>query len=68
MSTAKEMSAEKETLRRVQDALFHLRKGLAPFVEARMKTVHGASWLHYASRPPALALTTRSTPTACSRP
>lgn len=44
------MSAEKETLRRVQDGLFHLQKGLTPFVEARMKAVHGANWLHYASR------------------
>ena len=30
-------AAEKETLQRVQDGLFHLRKGLSPFVEARMK-------------------------------
>ena len=44
------MSAEKETLRRVQDGLFHLRKGLTPFVEARLKAVHGANWAHYASR------------------
>ncbi len=44
------MSTEKETLRRVQDALFHVRKGLTPFVEARMTKVHGARWLHYASR------------------
>ncbi|MES0020203.1 DUF499 domain-containing protein [Mesorhizobium sp. M0036] len=44
------MSAEKETLQRVQGGLFHLQKGLAPFVEARMKTVHGSTWLHYASR------------------
>lgn len=44
------MSAEKETLQRVQGGLFHLQKGLTPFVEARMKTVHGANWLHYASR------------------
>src|SRR5437870_387623 len=44
------MSAEKETLRRIQDGLFHLQKGLTPFVEARMKTVHGASWPNYASR------------------
>ena len=28
------MSAEKETLRRVQDGLFHLQKGLTPFVSA----------------------------------
>jgi len=35
------MSDEKETLRRVTDGLFHLRKGLAPFVEARMKQRHG---------------------------
>lgn len=44
------MSAEKETLQRVQGGLFHLQRGLAPFVEARMKVVHGANWLHYASR------------------
>lgn len=44
------MSAEKETLRRVQDGLFHLQKGLAPFVEARMRGKHGANWLNYASR------------------
>ena len=44
------MTAEKETLRRVQDGLFHLQKGLTPFVEARMKTAHGTNWLHYASR------------------
>ena len=44
------MSAEKEILQRVQGGLFHLQKGLTPFVEARMKTVHGTNWLHYASR------------------
>jgi predicted AAA+ superfamily ATPase len=44
------MSGEKETLRRVQDGLFHLQRGLTPFVEARMKAVHGQAWLHYASR------------------
>src|SRR3984885_9976981 len=44
------MSAEKETLRRVQDGLFHLTKGLTPFVSARMKAIHGERWLHYASR------------------
>jgi hypothetical protein len=44
------MSAEKETLQRVQGGLFHLQKGLTPFVEARMKAIHGANWLHYASR------------------
>ena len=44
------MSAEKETLRRVQDGLFHLTKGLTPFVSARMKAVHGERWLHFASR------------------
>lgn len=44
------MIAEKETLRRVQDGLFHLQKGLTLFVEARMKARHGASWLQYASR------------------
>ncbi|TIS54880.1 MAG: ATP-binding protein [Mesorhizobium sp.] len=44
------MSAEKETLQRVQGGLFHLQRGLAPFVETRMKAIHGATWLHYASR------------------
>jgi predicted AAA+ superfamily ATPase len=44
------MSAEKETLRRVQDGLFHLRKGLTPFVEVRMKKARGPQWLRYASR------------------
>jgi hypothetical protein len=44
------MSTEKETLQRVQGGLYHLRRGLGPFVEARMKARHGASWLHYASR------------------
>jgi Swt1-like HEPN len=44
------MSAEKETLQRVQGGLYHLQKGLTPFVEARMKLTHGASWLNYASR------------------
>jgi hypothetical protein len=44
------MSTEKETLRRVNDGLFHLRKGLAQFVEARMTKVRGPHWLRYASR------------------
>ncbi|WP_202913508.1 DUF499 domain-containing protein [Acuticoccus sediminis] len=44
------MSTEKETLQRVQGGLFHLRRGLGPFVEARMKAKHGVTWLHYASR------------------
>jgi hypothetical protein len=44
------MSAEKETLRRVQDGLFHLQKGLTPFVGERMKAIHGERWLHFASR------------------
>lgn len=43
-------NTEKETLRRVQDALFHLRKGLAPFVAARMSRARGADWLRLASR------------------
>ena len=44
------MSSEKETLQRVQGGLYHLRRGLTPFVEARMKARHGANWLGYASR------------------
>ncbi len=44
------MSTEKETLQRVQGGLFHLRRGLGPFVESRMKGRHGANWQQYASR------------------
>jgi hypothetical protein len=44
------MTTEKETLQRVQGGLYHLRRGLSPFVEARMKARQGANWLHYASR------------------
>jgi hypothetical protein len=44
------MTVEKETLQRVQGALYHLRRGLTPFVEVRMKTSRGANWLNYASR------------------
>ena len=46
------MSAEtdKATLRRVQDGLFHLQKGLTSFVTALMRKQHGERWLHYASR------------------
>ena len=44
------MSTEKDTLRRIQDGLFHLTKGVSPFVEARMKAVHGDRWLHHTSR------------------
>jgi hypothetical protein len=44
------MSAEKETLQRVQGGLYHLRRGIAAFVETRMKARHGDKWLHHASR------------------
>jgi len=44
------MTADKDNLRRVQDGLYHLQRGLSPFVEARMKGKHGPNWLHYASR------------------
>lgn len=44
------MSTDKETLQRIQGALYHLRRGLSPFVEARMKARHGAQWAAYASR------------------
>jgi hypothetical protein len=49
MNTAP-LNTEKATLQRVQGALYHLRRGLAPFVETRMKARHGAQWLAYASR------------------
>lgn len=42
--------SERETLRRVQDGLFPLRKKLAPLVEARMKRARGQDWLRLASR------------------
>jgi hypothetical protein len=44
------IKSEKETLQRVQGALYHLRCGLAPFVEMRMKARHGAQWLSFAGR------------------
>ena len=44
------MNGEREALQRVQGALYHLRRGLAPFVEARMKARHGAQWAVYATR------------------
>src|SRR5258708_29867551 len=44
------MSAEKETLQRVQGGLYHHQKGITPLNEARMKLAHGANWLSYASR------------------
>ena len=44
------MSTEKETLQRVQAGLYHLRRGLTPFVEGWMRKKHGNRWLHYASR------------------
>ncbi|HQT74814.1 MAG TPA: DUF499 domain-containing protein [Acidiphilium sp.] len=44
------MSTEKETLQRVQAALYHLRRGLSPFVETRMKGRYGEQWLANASR------------------
>jgi hypothetical protein len=44
------MNTEKQTLQRVQGALYHLRRGLAPYVERRMRARHGAQWPVYASR------------------
>ena len=44
------MSAEDVTARRVEDALKALRRGLTPFVEARMKGKHGDDWRKLASR------------------
>lgn len=44
------MKAEKERLQRVRGGLDHLRDGLTPFVEARMKAKHGADWEKLASR------------------
>lgn len=45
------MTAEKDTLRRVQDGLnHHLHPALAAFVSGNMKAHYGQNWLHYASR------------------
>jgi len=44
------MTSEKETLQRVQGGLYHLQRGLARFVEERMRAVHGDAWLTRASR------------------
>jgi hypothetical protein len=44
------MTTEKEALQRVQGALYHLRRGLGPFIEAQMRTKHGPQWQVYASR------------------
>lgn len=40
----------KQSLRHVQDGLYHLHNGLSPFVQARMQKAHGPSWPRYASR------------------
>lgn len=44
------MSSADDTARRVEDALKILRRGLTPFVEARMKAKHGDDWRKLASR------------------
>lgn len=44
------MNTDKEALQRVQGGLYHLRQGLAPFVEARMKARYKEQWRNYASR------------------
>lgn len=44
------MTKDKETLRRVQDGLFHLQKAIQPFIAERMKAQHGERWIMYASR------------------
>jgi hypothetical protein len=44
------MSAERDRLQRVQNALYCLGKGLRPHVEARMKAKYGPAWIEAASR------------------
>lgn len=44
------MTAEKDTLARVQSGLFHLQKALTPFVANHMKAKFGDRWTNYASR------------------
>lgn len=40
----------KAIAQRINDAIWHLQKGLTPFVAAQMKQANGEKWLHYASR------------------
>ncbi|TIX43843.1 MAG: ATP-binding protein [Mesorhizobium sp.] len=44
------MSTEKETLRRVQDGLYHLQRALSSFIAERMEKKYGKGWLQFASR------------------
>lgn len=44
------MTREKDTLRRVQDGLFHLQKAIQPFIAERMEAKLGKRWVMYASR------------------
>jgi hypothetical protein len=44
------VSPEKDVLRRLHDALYHLRRGLGPFVVARMQARYGEDWTAMASR------------------
>ncbi|SHJ89943.1 hypothetical protein SAMN05444159_1837 [Bradyrhizobium lablabi] len=44
------MATDKETLRRVQDGLFHLQKAVQPFVAERMEAKLGKRWIMHASR------------------
>ncbi|MGH7193202.1 MAG: Swt1 family HEPN domain-containing protein, partial [Candidatus Saccharimonadales bacterium] len=44
------MTAEQDTLRRLQDAGFILQKALAPVVEKHMQARFGKGWIIYASR------------------
>ncbi|MBZ9864227.1 DUF499 domain-containing protein [Mesorhizobium sp. CA15] len=44
------MTREKDTLRRVQDGLFHLQKAIQPFIAERMEAKFGKRWIMYASK------------------
>lgn len=44
------MTTEKETLRRVQDGLYHLQRALNSFIGERMEKKYGKGWLQFASR------------------
>lgn len=46
------MSAEREALLRVQAGLFHLQRGLLPFVEARLRQRNGPAWRDAIQRAP----------------
>jgi hypothetical protein len=59
------MNTDKQTLQRVQGSLYHLRRGLAPYVEVRMKARHGAHGCPMPAAPSVASRAAASTSMAC---